>query len=760
MNCVRIALASLLILVSYYGYSQQPYHISGMVVDSLSTGIPRAVVQCYSRNEIFAATTTDSEGKFSLALQADSIRLEITHIQYKTYEYLLKSAGDVDLGTIVLSENKHYLAAVRVTADFIKRRGTDYEVSVRNHPAAKNNSLLLFMNTLPGVNGLSINGRESAILFVNGRELSIPLPEQIRYLAGLRAEDVESISIMPSGGSKYRANHKGGIIRIRLQRRDDHLFSGSTSIPLAVNTHDGALSLNVPVSLNYTTPKLSSYTWLSGNYLQNEAQEHEYVIGGERERTSSSRDYYAVVFDQSVLYDIRKNHTVGLALNSMIKPGERSVTDMLTGGIAEKVSLWRGGGTLTYEWTFGEQESNIHVAADYLYHQDGYNSSYTRTGGDSEYTVSKTKKDTFSGSVDSELNFADEVSSLNLGVQYLQMNTAQRYEQYARHNRFLYDEQIYGAYSEFNTSFGDENFDLSAGLRYEATRVKWKYDETNAVLSRDADRYHNLFPSFSLTYNSPSGKNYTAIEYERSISRPLMADYNPVVQRESDNIYSVGASKLLPQFEDVISLTQSVNKNHLFVLSYTINKDLYDTVYQTVGDDLYMKYGNFGSSQKLDLYAETRFWIVKKWLHLRLSGTGAYTRFAHSVYGNSRTFDGEADGTLTLVLPKSWRVFVSGHYQTPTTTPIQCMSEFWGVNAGVRKNVGDCFVFGVSGANIFYNKGFTTKSRQAEIDFRSYTRSYFQNLTFYVTYNFGSSKLQSVKQAKTNSAVRERSNMN
>jgi hypothetical protein len=763
---MRAFLVSLFLVVTAQVYAQQSYRVSGVVIDTLSQPIPGAVVTLTTQNQIIAAVVTDAEGGFSTLSEARSVMLEISHIQYNKYERQLNLVDDTELGVIVLHETSHILETVVVTTDILRRRGANYSVSLRNNPAAEGKSALSFMNSLPGVRGLSINGRESSIVFINGRQQRLPEPDLMRYLAALRAEDVESIQIMPSGGSKYTADHKGGVIRIQLRRSDERLFAGSVSVPIQLNTHDGAVTSNIPLSLNYTTTKLASHTFLSGSYLQNEAERAEYYVGDNTEYLSSSRNYYAVVFDQSFLYDIAKNHTVGVALNSMIKPDEGSTTDtrtadeLLLSTISDHTSLYRGGGTVTYKWTFDDRKSNIHVAADYLYHQDGYNSLYQSAKLTPEKSRSTTDKNTFSVSADGELNFADRVSSLNVGAQYLQMSATQRYTQYNQSNYFDYREAIGSLYTDFSTSFADGLFDLSAGLRFEVTNLAWDYSAVDTTRPDNFDQYFNLFPSFSLTYNAPSGKYFTSLEYERSIMRPLMADYNPLEYREGDNIYVVGASSLLPQFENVISLTQSINKTNMLVLSYTQNRDLYDTVYTTEGDDLYITYGNFGSSHRLELYGDTRFWIVKRWLQMRLSASGNYTRFNHSEYGNINTLGGTTTASLSLSLPKSWGVSVSGNYKTPTETPIQRISEFWGLNAAVSKTIGGNLSLELSATNLLYNKSFTTTSRREGVDFHNFTRNYFQSVTISVGYKFGSSKLQGVKRAKTNAAVRQRSATN
>lgn len=135
---------------------------------------------------------------------------------------------------------------------------------------------------------------------------------------------------MPSGGAKYAADHKGGVIRLQLRRGDDRLFSGSLTLPLGVNTENGAISTDIPLTLNYTTKKLAYYTFVSGSYMQNEPTENTYSLRDQTEHTNNIRTFYSFWGDQSLVYDINKKHSIGLAINAMIKPKESSVSEVQT----------------------------------------------------------------------------------------------------------------------------------------------------------------------------------------------------------------------------------------------------------------------------------------------------------------------------------------------------------------------------------------------------------------------------------------------
>lgn len=751
-------------LIGLCGYSQESQRISGRVMDSLGQGIVGAVIESSLQGgESLGATTSDAQGNFKIIVSPDSCSLRITHLQY--HEIVMKITEKADLGPITMYDNVNQVDAIVVQANFIKRRGADYTVSLRNNPVAVNRNALEFMSTLPGVNGLSINGKGSD-LYVNGRLIHLPPDEQLKYLSGLRAQDVENITIIPSGGARYSASHRGGVIRITLRRGDDKLFSGSVTVPLNVNSENGFISTSIPLTLNYTSPKFASYTFVSPCYLQNEQTENTYYLKNQTDKQSSLRSFYAINADQSFVYDINKKHSLGFALNAFIKPNESSISNGVstseqdnttkTNVLNNRTSYYSYGGVATYQYNFGPRGSFLHISGDYLYSKDGNQQSYTSSESGNEFTISNTEKGTYTIDATSDINFKDDKSFLSVGLQYLKMDARQNYSQAgASNSKFLYDEQIYSAYAQFNTSFVDDLLNLSVGLRYEGAGIEWAFTDVEAGRKDSKEQFNNLFPSASFTYNM-SDKSYLTLDYERSISRPGMWEYNPVVYRESDNVYSVGASHLLPKFENALSLTQTINQKHTVALSYIWNNNLYDDVYKSEGDATYITSENCGSVQKLRLYADTRFIIVNKWLRGDVSASVNYSNFSHSVYGRTKTWDGRISASMTLILPKQFVIQVAGYYYTPTTTPIYHSTSYLGMSAGISKYFGKRMILTLCGNDLLYSKGHTTVSRQSDVYFRNYSRNYSRQITLSLVYNFGSSKLSQVKRAQINNKTQER----
>ncbi len=731
--------------------------IHGTVVDDNDEPISGVVVIASVDGEVKGAATTSDEGDFALAaIEADGLVMEFSHLSYETKTLVLppSDAADFSVGKVILKHNTIEEAVIR--ADFIRRRGMNTIVSLKNNPDAKGRNTLQFLNTLPGVNGINIHGKGSSKVFVNNREMKMNPQELMQYLAGLKATDVQTIHIMPNDGARYSGDHKGGIIRIQLRSGGDPKFSGSLTVPMTVALYDGSISSTIPFTLNYTANKFSSYTYLNGSYLQNEHKKTKTILENAVDENSIDRSFAAFTLDQSFVYDISKKHSLGFAFNGMYKPYETGRTAGASSVLDERISFGRSGGSLSYDWKIDERGSGISVVGDYLFRRDRYASEYSVDDKLAEVQNNITDKHTYSLKVDGEYAFRNEMSSLSMGVFYLGMNAGEDYAQYGVANRFDYREGLYGAYAEFYTPLFDYLFDLDFGLRYEGANIDWEHSATERASGRDW--FNDIFPNFELTYNYMNINAYTSLSYDRYIDRPIMSDYDPVVYRESDNVFYVSPDRIAPQFENTISLTQGFGKNHLISLSYIWQKDIFDEVYANQGDKLIVSDANVGSSRQLNLYADTQFWLIKKWLAARFTGTFDYTHYFHDVYGTVKSLGANVSGLLQLKLPKAWLMNLSANYSTPRIYPTYRMSENWGLNFSIRKTIKDKYILQLSANDILYNKNLITKSRIEGVEYETINSLLNRrNITFTFTYNFGSEKNHNAKRAKRNYEVNTRS---
>jgi len=696
--------------------------------------------------------TADSLGLFSVRLpQADTVELEVSLLNHVPYKRLLSPSEGQNLGDIVLKQERDILDAAVVSASFIKRRGGNYTLSLKDNPLAKGKNTLQVLNSLPGIRGLRIYGSKTpATLYVNGREMKLPPETLYKYIASLRADDVSTIQILPTGGVGMSMDKKGGVIKLRLRSGEDRRLSGSVTLPVSVNAETGTLSTNVPATLNYVTPKFSTYSFAYLYWLQEERTDEGFDISGKVENSENRRSFFSAHYDQSALYEFDGDHSLGGAVTLSGKPHERDKYLNLQSGAPvsnsmNDISSYGLGASLIYNQTFDDRGSNMKLSADYFAKKDKLDEDYsTMISGDESSTVSSTNKNSFSGKADFSWVLPDEDSEFDFGVSYSQMGGRQRYEQFGeRGGRFDYDENIFAAYAEFSTSLFDYTLDVDAGVRYEHAYIQSR------------DKFDNILPTLSLTYNFSDDESYLTFDLDHDLSRPTMWDYDPVAYHMGEDVYYTGGENLTTQLEHSISLTQSLKGNHLFMLSYIWNNDVMDDIYTEDDGKIYNRESRIGSQKNLEFYADTRFWLVNKKLSARLSFTGDYLKFDGETFGSFESVNALIESGIYWYLPKSWTVGVAGVFRTPEETVVAKYNGNWSVDFSVNKKINDHWAISLSSFRLLSSSHTVVTSKN--IDFKCDGRNYFKTVTLSLTYRFGSQWPSKASGVRTNRELQSRS---
>ncbi len=751
------ALTLFCILSVFNSVAQSNHTLRGRIVNQDGEVIDGAIVaQVDSVNMAICLTISDSLGYYLLDSLPKSFNLCVTHALHETYNTNVEFSTSSQTENIVLSALKTItIEEVVVSASYIKHSGASYTTTLKNNPMAENTSTLSFMNTLPGVSGISVYNQPPSIVYLNGIELKLPPNQILQYLSSLQASDVHSIKVEPYRGAKYRADHQGGVIHIKLANSTQQNFSASITPNVGVNHYDAAPDIRVPMTFNFTSPKFSSYTYISPTYLGNEHSESSYSIDTDNYLESSNREMTVVSINQSLVYQFNKKHSLGAMFTSMIKPNETSTTlsldpttNMQLSELTNKIELYRYGGAVNYDFTMDERGSNISFNADYLYNEDIYNSSYIQQGGETKLTNTTTKKHTYALGLMGDYIFKDEISELSYGVGYLDLTGNQSYDyDLGSADEYDYQERNYNVYAEFYTSLFDESVDVFAGLRYEYASLNWVYSDVDYQQNNRSESYGDLIPSFSLTVY-PGSSNLT-LDYTRSRDLPTMSSYDPVVYQEGENVFYTGANTLAPEYEDVISLLWNKNNKYSASLSYTIDNDVYDYIYTLDGDNIVETYDNLGSLRKVELYTEAKPWLIKEALRMNVSFTLDYTKYTHESYGNIDNYGGAASISFTSYLPKKWYILLSGNYRSSDLSGFTKVSEYWSLNAKIIKIVNDRFRFSIFANNFLRNKTLSIVSLQGDVDYCILLNNYLQQTGVNMTYKFGSSSNQS-KRARSN----------
>ena len=200
---------------------------TGRVVDETQAAIPFANVVLLNASDsaFVAGTTTGTDGRFSLACNAQRPILKITYLGYKTQ--VLEAVG-TDLGTIVLEPEATVLGEVVVKAQrpAFKLTTEGLKTDVENTLLSKVGTAKAVLENLPGVqrkkDGLEVFGKGTPLIYINGRKL-----QNQTELDQLSSEDIQSVELITSPGAKYDATVES-VILIKTKRPQGEGFSFNT----------------------------------------------------------------------------------------------------------------------------------------------------------------------------------------------------------------------------------------------------------------------------------------------------------------------------------------------------------------------------------------------------------------------------------------------------------------------------------------------------------------------------------------------------
>jgi len=157
------------------------YDVRGMVTDSASTRLERAMVVALTRPDsvLTKFATTDGNGAFTLnRLPAGDYILQVTHVGHMPFRRDFSITDeDVDAGTITMAILTHELEAIVVSAEhvpFVNRHDTlDYNVAA--FPTRPNATVEELLERLPGIEvdedgSIKAQGEDVENVLVDGKE--------------------------------------------------------------------------------------------------------------------------------------------------------------------------------------------------------------------------------------------------------------------------------------------------------------------------------------------------------------------------------------------------------------------------------------------------------------------------------------------------------------------------------------------------------------------------------------------------------------
>lgn len=612
----RFLLIICLTLTSFSLYAQ--FNIKGQILDAESKTLEFVeIIVLNSDSSAIASELTELDGSFN-----------IPNIEKGNYDIIIRSFSgilntqavlvekDIDLGIITVNDVV-VLKEVVITSQkpLIERKVDRTVFNVGSSALATGGDALDALRVTPGVSvqndAISIIGKSSMAVMVDGRLLQLSGEDLLNYLQSISSDDIKSIEVITTPPAKYEAEGNSGLINIKLKKGKNNSWGNSIRTSYIQTTYPAGSLGN---SFYYNKNKLS----LSANVdakKGNEQYTDTYTIYFPNSRNESeaksknSQDYYSGRIGLD--YSINDNVTIGgiaQYYNSKPNSSENSyinifdssdnlASTILTDGTTQETNS-TGSYNLHYIQKIDTLGKKLSVDLDYFNFIEkknrNFNSQEFSSEGVSLYQLianNEGNQDINNYSAKIDFEHPTKWANISYGTKFTFTNTNSAVNFYdqtsgtpvldpSQSDEFEYTENIQSAYFDIAKSFG-EKWQSKIGLRFESTQTTGLSKSTDQV---NKNKFNKLFPTFYLLYNA-NENNIINLNYSRRINRPDFWELNPFKWYINSNSYSEGNPFLQPSFSDNIELTYGYKQKYYATFVSQIRTNAFGQIPQVNPDN-------------------------------------------------------------------------------------------------------------------------------------------------------------------------------
>jgi len=553
---------------------------------------------------------------------------------------------------------------------------------------------------------ISITGKSSVNVMVNGRMLNLSGTNLVNYLKTIRSENIAKIEVITTPPAKYEAQGNSGLINIILKKNPNLGWSGSVNTGLNQRTYSGGNSTG---TLNYQTEKLSLSLKTSYADGAKRSEENYSILGASQNYSRSVRKdmWKELTPNLNLSYKINKNSEIGIEYifshqksgmdivnetrnvntdlsveNLLTKTFHREKTPTHTLSAYYDLKLDSLGKKLSFAGNFFKNNSDTDVNFSTLKLSDN-SLQNVNTKSIVEPQVFSLQGDLelpFSfGTIETGLKFNQFKNATDL--QYFNIINNQYIPDLQRANLFEYKEENYAAYFSYAKSFG-EHWETKAGLRYENTQAQSFTSSTNL---ENKYNYGQWFPSAFVSYKKE--KNVFSLSYSRRINRPSMSNLNPFRWYENPYSYSSGNPLLTPSYINNLELGYTYNSKFSASIYYLKLKNGFGQVALIDGLSQIGTYLNYYNNNFYGFNASYtdkffKFWETSLSLNGSLTDSKVFNIEAETQNGYSVSYS--INNTLTINKNKTVFFFLNYSQDLPYKNVNSYFHNFSNLTSGIK----------------------------------------------------------------------------
>ena len=711
--------------------------------------------------------------------------------------------GDINIGTLRMAENTEVLKEVVVEGIRSQMKfELDKKVfTVDANITAAGQSASELLESIPSVEvdqdgEVSLRGNSSVTIWINGKESGLTADNRAQILEQIPAETIEKIEVITNPSAKYSPEGTAGIINIVLKKDRKAGYYGSAE--LSANTRGGG---NASVNVNYNSSKVDAFAGVgfrmrhnTGGSIMRRTFDNGTYTNSDGESPAHGNGLFVrlgATYHLTDKDDISANgfgmfgHNWGHSTTNYVSnvPGNwssnvnksRSNGDMrVAHGEVSYVHKWRDNHSLdvTGSYNFWGNNGWTSYLQDILYpsspqdiEEKDYQERNMRVRSNSwEAKVDYTNQ--LNDNLKLEAGYNGNFSHENSPIDYFTGSSAEDMTfNPGRFNRFIYSNDINAFYATLGGKV--KNFSFSAGLRAEQWQVRTRslaclgFDNGTPEFESKADvpeyKKNNfaLFPSAYISWALPHD-NELQINYTRRLRRPWGGQLNSFRDYSDPTNVSYGNPELQPQYSNSFELNylKSWTYHIISVSAYMRTaSNMINRVSALDGEVMYSTWANVADENNAGCEIVVKNSLFKSRLDLTTTVNlynnhiSAWTYnfvgdndFSELISGDKQnSFAWDARIMASLRLPWSLSFQATGSYNSKMLTAQGSRQGGWGLDLGLRKNVG-AWSFSLNCRDVFNSRRF--KSTTNGPGYSQYNERWRGGTTVRLTikYSFGNMK--------------------
>jgi hypothetical protein len=634
------------------------------------------------------------------------------------------------LDTLMLSESAALLEEVEVVA-----RRRQYErhadrtvINVEERIAAAGGSALDILEKSPGIyvnrqnNTLTINGKEGAVILINGKQSRMPAQAVLEMLGGMNGANIAKIELIHSPPAHLDAEGDAGVINIVLKKREDFGLNGAFSLNAG---HGRGDKLGGSFSFNLRDEKFDlfgDYSYLRNNTRQFFFNSRQIEFAGLRTVTSSDSEREALIRNHNARlgldYQVGPKTSIGALVAAYDNHWNMDAVNLVryTEGDTppdrlridnSEINHWRHGmGNFHIAHSPGANQK-LSVDLDYLHYFDNNPSRYHNfplsesprfVEEDALRVEKRTPIDIWVFKADYSRKMGERWQ-FDAGLKGAFSRFSNRVlverlidEQWVVDPRFAQNARLSENIAALYTSMEARPLArtrLTMGLRYEYTFTDFNDTEQPPPLRR---RYGSFFPNIQISRELGESQTFQ-LAYNRRISRPTYNDLAPFIIFFDPSTSLSGNANLLPSLTDALRADYKLLQ-YALSLQYSRDRNAiarFQIVVDPENNTQTMSATNLDERYTTALSLSIPVFLFK-WWEMRNHITGVHQRIRTIYQERPLNFALESiqfQSINTVQLPSRLALEVSVSYQSRALFGIINMRALSALNIGVQKRFAD-----------------------------------------------------------------------